>query len=713
MKKILLAVAMAFSILPAMAQIPETLTGSCGENLTWTLTVDGVFTIEGSGAMNDVIVDEFETITNRPWLYYSAYINTIVLPDGLTTIGDKAFISCTNLTSITFPEGLTHIGNNAFDACIGLTSITLPEGLTSIGDAAFFSCIELSSITFPNGLTSIGDDAFNTCFELTSINLPDGLTSIGDGAFMDCWKLSSITFSDNLISIGERAFSSCYGLTTLNFPDKLRSIGKDAFSSCTHLSDISLPESLSYLSGFSGCSSLIEITLPENLDTIGENAFSGCIGLPEISIPQNVKHIGSRAFRGCINLLKVTNKRPVPQDIDISVFEDVPKLGLIKLIVPAGAQNSYQEHKYWKLFDIEEENSFLVSVTSNNKLYGSTKGSGLYASGSSVRIEAKPALGYKFVKWNDNNTENPRMITVTEDTSFTALFEKEPELFALTVTANAASYGTVEGEGLYAYGTSAIMKASPASGYVFVKWNDEISDNPRQVTVTADTSFIAVFDKEPEIFTLTVVANNVSYGTVEGGGDYASGSSAILKATANESYMFVKWDDGNTDNPRTLMVTEDATYTAIFKKDVSTAYTIDIKANNDDWGTVNSEVVIRAAANEGYKFVKWDDDNTDNPRTLAVTEDISLTAIFEELLTNETESLASVMVYPNPSNGLFIVESNIAATAEIHACNGLVLKRLEWNEGKHEVDLSGYPAGIYYLRIQNHDSFQTIKLVVK
>ena len=116
----------------------------------------------------------------------------ITLPDGLTHIGDIAFLDCKNLTAITLPATLTHIGDRAFEWCANLTAITLPATLTHIGDRAFEWCANLTAITLPATLTHIGDRAFEWCANLTAITLPAGLTHIGDGAFEGCKNLTDI-----------------------------------------------------------------------------------------------------------------------------------------------------------------------------------------------------------------------------------------------------------------------------------------------------------------------------------------------------------------------------------------------------------------------------------------------------------------------------------------------------------------------------------------
>ena len=117
--------------------------GTCGDNLTWTLTDSGTLTISGTGEMYDY--------DSRP-IAWSYKIREVQIEKGVTSIGNMAFNLCSNLTSVTIPEGVMSIGDGAFANCTSLTSITLPEGVASIGDWAFRSCINLSSVILQKGV---------------------------------------------------------------------------------------------------------------------------------------------------------------------------------------------------------------------------------------------------------------------------------------------------------------------------------------------------------------------------------------------------------------------------------------------------------------------------------------------------------------------------------------------------------------------------------
>ena len=178
--------------------------GTCGPNLRWHLTDNGVLTISGKGEMNDYSANYFEN--RSPWRGYD--IKRIIIGDGVTTIGVYAFAGCSSLTSVTIPNSVTTIGEEAFEGCRALTSVTIPNSVTKIGDSAFEDCSALTSVTIPNSVTKIGDRAFEYCRALTSVTIPNSVTKIGDHAFDYCSALISVTIPNSVTTIGEDAFTN-------------------------------------------------------------------------------------------------------------------------------------------------------------------------------------------------------------------------------------------------------------------------------------------------------------------------------------------------------------------------------------------------------------------------------------------------------------------------------------------------------------------------
>ncbi|MBQ3477376.1 MAG: leucine-rich repeat domain-containing protein, partial [Clostridia bacterium] len=141
-------------------------------------------------ASNESNPEDFEIDGDGVLVKYKGAGGDVVIPDGVTSIGQRAFYGCSSLTSVTIPDGVTRIGVSAFSGCSSLTSVTIPEGVTRIDEYAFYGCSSLTSVTIPEGVTRIDEYAFWDCSSLTSVTIPDSVTSIDGCAFWDCSSLT-------------------------------------------------------------------------------------------------------------------------------------------------------------------------------------------------------------------------------------------------------------------------------------------------------------------------------------------------------------------------------------------------------------------------------------------------------------------------------------------------------------------------------------------
>ena len=203
-----------------------------GTNLTWTLDHDGVLLIEGQGEMKDWTIYESdpESSTFQPtdWHKYYKEIYSIIINDGVTSIGSHAFVGCYNMSSVVLPESLKSMGNRVFCRCRKLSVINLPKSLVSTGFGIFMECSSLSSINLSESLTSIEGWSFYFCSSLRNIVLPESLTSIGGGAFYLC-NVSRIILPESLACIDDGAFWSCYSLESIFIPTSVKTINESAF----------------------------------------------------------------------------------------------------------------------------------------------------------------------------------------------------------------------------------------------------------------------------------------------------------------------------------------------------------------------------------------------------------------------------------------------------------------------------------------------------
>ena len=243
-----------------------------------------------------------------------------IIPEGISMIEESAFEGCVGQTSIVMPEGVKEIGRDAFSGCTGLTNIVIPDSVTEINGGAFFGCTSLTSIVIPKGVTEIGESAFGGCVGLTSVVIPEGVTEIGWGAFKDCTSLTSIVIPKGITEIGESAFSGCTGLTGVVIPEGVTEISMNVFRDCTGLTGV---------------------VIPEGVKEIGYGAFSGCTGLTGIVIPEGVTEIDCGAFGGCTNLTTISVSVDNPSYVSINnccLSKDLRRLifGCRSSIIPDG-----------------------------------------------------------------------------------------------------------------------------------------------------------------------------------------------------------------------------------------------------------------------------------------------------------------------------------------------------------------------------------------
>lgn len=271
--------------------------GICGSDMTWSVFSDGSLIIGGTGEMNS-----WSSERDVPWNGYA--ISSVMIEEGVTSIGNRAFSHCDSLRSISIPKTVTRIGDSAFSGCYKLTKLVLRGTVTSIGNYAFANCEQLVKAILPDSITSIGDYAFLNCKCLEEFRIPANLEQICEGTFAHCSRLIGVIIPENVISIGELAFSNCIGLMGLTIPDQVTTIGNQAFLGCTGLTNISLSSSLVRISNcmFKGCTGLMNIVIPDGVEEIGDIAFRGCSSLESVSIPASLTSIGEYAFYDCSSL---------------------------------------------------------------------------------------------------------------------------------------------------------------------------------------------------------------------------------------------------------------------------------------------------------------------------------------------------------------------------------------------------------------------------
>lgn len=274
--------------------VPANTTGWT-ENIVSNTNVEGVGCITFDADITAVPVNAFKGKTK---------LVSMILPDGITNVGNYAFTGCTSLSAITLSSGLTTIGQQVFGKCTSLTSITFPEGISIIPSGICSGCTSLVEVNLPSSCTKIDGGAFYGCSSLASINLPSGLTTINTSAFERCSSLASINIPASVNNLSARAFRRCSSLSAITVAQE--NTIYDSRNNCNAIVNTSantimqgsktttIPSTVTDLSGYSFYyMDLVQITVPSSVTSIGTYAFGECSGLTTFNYEGTMAQWGS------------------------------------------------------------------------------------------------------------------------------------------------------------------------------------------------------------------------------------------------------------------------------------------------------------------------------------------------------------------------------------------------------------------------------------
>ena len=521
---------------------------------------------------NDFI---YSDSTETTLLAYIGHDTAVTVANTVDTIGPGAFYSCSWLTSVSLPNSVTSIGASAFSECKNLTSMTIPNSVTSIGASAFYECKNLISMTIPNSVTTIEPALFYGCEGLTSVTIPNSVTKIGYRAFFNCTGIASLTIPNSVDTIELLAFGGdittyrvrhvayygsaldttgyyegtpileTWGAQSINgyiengivYTDSTKTaiqvyigdayrIGADSVTIPNTVTDI-------YSPGFSYCRGPLSVNLPNSLTFIGFYAFEGCTGLTSIIIPDSVTFIGMWAFAGCTNLQEVK----------------LPN-------APA-----------WIVDDAFAHCTSLTSLTIPNLI-------------SEIRNGAfRDCTGLTSLYYEADSCLNISSGAFYNDTNITQLVIGE-------------NVRWIPAGAFFGFGTRILYQDGVPTGYEPIIISPNIISKSRVAPALGTNVFAGIADTVPVYIpcgsmesydsswsyfsnfievvmdTLTVETENSEMGMVEvlEEPSCANGSTATIAANANPGYYFTAWSDGNTDNPRYIVVTQDTIITAHFEE---------------------------------------------------------------------------------------------------------------------------------------------------
>ena len=635
-------------------------------DVTYTVTNIRYEAFKRCGGITSVTIPNTVTSIGYMAFYYCYSLDSVNMADGVISLEESSFEDCISLSSIVLSKNLKNIGKKAFAGCSSLDHIEIPYGVTNLGELAFCGPNALKSIVIPNSVTNIGYAVFAFCNSLESVSLPytiDGPAFIyyfgqyenndaisingyyvpkslknvtvtgGDipsEAFNSCKILTSVTISDSVTSIGQSAFNGCSGLTSVIIPNSVKSIEYCTFADCSELTSITIPNTVLSIGNyaFSNCTSIKTINISNSVLSIGQYAFSNCTSLTSVIIPKSVSRIEKAAFYGCA-LQSITIEKPTPP---VLINTDAIQSN-IPIYIPCGSLSAYQSANNWGNYIYAEKLMHKLVISSADTEKGNVEITREPDCEKSAVFKATAESGYIFYQWSDGNKSNPRYLIVRQDTALVAYFVVD-EVEAEIASANTAQGMVSNSSGTYHYNDEIEISATANYGYTFAKWSDGVTTNPRTVVLKKDTVIRAEFTVNQ--YTITLKTNIAERGTVSGGGAFNYLSNNKISATANTGYVFANWNDGNTANPRTVALTQDTAFTAVF---VPAECALQVSSANAAMGTVsnssgtyyfNDEVEISATPNYGYHFTCWNDSVTTNPRTVTIKKDTAFTANFAE-----------------------------------------------------------------------------------
>lgn len=304
---------------------------------------------------NIILPDDLRTIDRRAFRQQSIS-GSLIIPEGVTWIGDQAFLECVNLTGIlSLPSTLREISYMAFEGCKFTCELLLPQNLNSLGFSAFRGCRGLyGNLILPEGLSEIEESVFSECSNFSGdLNIPKNVKEIENRAFSDCSGLNGrLTLPEGLEYIGGCAFENCRFRGPLILPSTLKSIGSGAFQSNMFSGELKLPSSLQELGSgaFAGCSRISgTLEIPDNITAIKEQTFASCSSIEKLVLHSKMDVIKSGAFQDCFGLGSIVCNAVNPPYVESSAFGGISKSNVV-VEVPEASLAAYRTASGWSDF---------------------------------------------------------------------------------------------------------------------------------------------------------------------------------------------------------------------------------------------------------------------------------------------------------------------------------------------------------------------------
>lgn len=359
--------------------------------------------------------------------------------------------------------------------------------------------------------------------------------------------------------------------------------------------------------------------------------------------------------------------------------------------------NLVQDTTFTAQFDVK---TYQLTVVPNDSSYGTVSGGGNYIHNTQATLTATPNFGYQFYRWSDNNTSNPRMITMTQNKTITAQFAYKNINLSLSV--NNSNRGTVLGAGSYVEGSSVDIMAIQNQGYKFSHWSDNVTTNPRTLTLTQDVTLTAYFDYMDTVTIHdTTTINNYIHDTSFVDVYVYLHDTTIVDNYFHDTLLVNVYIHDTTVIIDTITIQQELTY-----------YTLSVMSANNSCGLVagngrfpeGTEVEIAAIPIEGNRFIQWNDGNTDNPRRINMEEDVTYIASFDASVGVTDMQESSYTIYSRDSQ----IIVNGAENARIRIFDA-VGRLMSTTQSAEEVRVFNMPVtGVYMVQVGNYPAQKVV-----
>ena len=549
-----------------------------------------------------VIGDNVKNIPQNIFYGLSGLQGTLVIPDSVVFIGSCAFKNCSNLTNLVIGKsvreiqpgynaqysafagcgGITSLSFNA-DSCIvagnanypafkvlsNLTTLSIGDNVKVIPDYAFSNSKLTGELVIPNSVKYIGRSAFEWCNKLNgALIIPNSVKTIEDNAFK--WtNFDSLVIGKNVSLIDTGAFTGCSHLKHVSYNADSCScaegISNRPFSNCDSIVSLTISDNVKIIPAyvFNGLNHITgELTIPDSVKIIGTRAFANCTGISKLILSRSVDSLGASAFANCtgINSIFSYNKTPPAPALNSSnPFDNVGRNFFVH--VPCGTADAYRaawrynqnvSSSYFNYY-ADDLQPYLFTVLSDDTIKGTVQITTQPTCTSPAVIEAMPNFFYVFDHWSDGNTDNPRTLTLTQDTTLVAHFRE----YDLNISCD-TNYGHIVFLQMpTAENPQAVVQVVPNPCYLFGYWTDykhsgssvwslnEEYDNPRTITLSQDTTMEVSFRYAHPV---DISSDRTSLcegdSTVLKGVTYPeawSGNTAIPSNSVTEGFLWVRY----------------------------------------------------------------------------------------------------------------------------------------------------------------------------